>query len=330
MKRSRKIIKTASIFLVIFIGLAISAFTIYLRWQTGNIVREAKITESAPAPFPVGVNPARKQITENPELDSFFKKHVSSEYSVRRSKSWTGRALAMLTQYSWYQNLASLSGRILVIQPGERKEEVAMNFGKILGWDRIQRDEFISAVLRNPPELPEGKFAPHSYFASRRATPMEAADLVNAQFGKDFFSRYPTSTERTIPLKNALTIASLIEREGKDFEDMRLISGIIWNRIFIGMKLQIDATLQYAKGSNKSQPWWPRVFPADKQIASPFNTYENFGLPPAPIANPSMDAVLAALNPKKTECIYYFHDKESIFHCSRTYKEHVALIKKFY
>ena len=66
--------------------------------------------------------------------------------------------------------------------------------------------------------------------------------------------------------------------------------------------------------------------PDDKYIESPFNTYSNKGLPPSPIANPSTDAIIAALNPKKTDCMYYFHDRKANFHCSVTYEEHVALL----
>ena len=111
---------------------------------------------------------------------------------------------------------------------------------------------------------------------------------------------------------------------------MRDISGIIWNRLFINMPLQLDASLQYAKGTDSKTSWWPQVRPADKYIESDFNTYANKGLPPAPISNPSLDAIIAALNPKKTECMYYFHDQRGGFHCNETYEEHVAALKRIY
>jgi UPF0755 protein len=121
---------------------------------------------------------------------------------------------------------------------------------------------------------------------------------------------------------------------------MRIISGIIWNRLFNNMNLQIDATLQYAKASEPDGKtsqrgevagnWWPAVLPKDKYIKSPYNTYENPGLPPGPIATPSVAAVLAALNPVPTSCLYYFHDANGVFHCSDTYVEHVALLKEYY
>lgn len=298
--------------------------------QARLLIRETtmEVTVSEPLPFPVGVDPARKTITEQPAIDTYFKEQISS--AVPSAKNWSSRTLAALSQYAWYQNLASLSSRILVIQAGERKEEIAQNIGKILRWDRRHKLEFLTAVIERDPILPEGKFMPHTYIVSRNIIPLEVANLVSRRFDREIYSRYPETIQKKVSLEDALIIASLLEREGKDFEDMRLISGIIWNRLFSGMKLQLDATLQYVKGSKNSQPWWPRVLPADKQLASPFNTYQNAGLPPSPISNPSANAILAALNPRKTDCMYYFHDKESLIHCSATYKEHVALIEKYY
>jgi UPF0755 protein len=112
---------------------------------------------------------------------------------------------------------------------------------------------------------------------------------------------------------------------------MRYISGIIWNRLFVGMPLQLDASLQYARGSKISEKlWWPKVVPNDKYIDSPYNTYENEGLPPAPISNPSVEAVVAALNPRETDCMFYFHDSKGVFYCTENYEDHVAKLKEIY
>jgi UPF0755 protein len=135
-------------------------------------------------------------------------------------------------------------------------------------------------------------------------------------------------------MKDTLIVASLLEREAYDFDDMRYISGIICNRLFINMRLQIDATMQYAKANKLKNPgandWWPTPVPADKFIDSPYNTYKYAGLPPTPIANPSIDAIIAALNPRKTDCLFYFHDPHGKFYCTKTYEEHVALLKQVY
>jgi UPF0755 protein len=217
-----------------------------------------------------------------------------------------------------------------VIQSGERKEEIAHNFGEILDWDETQKANFLLAIEAEKPALSEGKFFPGTYIVARKATPETVAPLITEKFNTEVLARYTEDVQNLVPLTDTLIIASLLEREAYDFEDMRQISGVIWNRLFDNMRLQLDASLQYAKGSNPDEKWWPRVRPDDKYIQSPFNTYTNKGLPPSPIANPSLDAILAALNPVQTDCMYYFHDKKGIFHCTPTYEEHVALLKKYY
>lgn len=291
---------------------------------------EGGASDSPEFRFPVGVDPRHELIVENPIVDAYFKEHVAENGSAVRHVSWVGKVVGKLALMDWYQNLASVSSRLLVILPGERKEEVAQHFGKILGWDSVERETFLRSVAEAIPTLEEGKFFPGRYTVSRGAGPEEVVSLVLARFDEEVASRYGKETEAVVPLRDALTIASILEREAYDFTDMREISGVIWNRLFIDMNLQIDATLQYAKGEREDQPWWPKVVPRDKYIESPYNTYENVGLPPAPIASPSIEAILAALNPKQTDCLYYFHDQDAGFHCAPTYEEHVRLLKEYY
>ena len=281
--------------------------------------------------FPIGVNPDKKQIVESPDLDKFVVTFIEPKSeTLSMHNGWFGRILGKLAIMNWYQNLASISSRILVVESGERKEEIAEHFGKILKWNATENKEFLALIQTQAPVLTDGKFLPSTYTVSRGATPQEVAPLILEKFDTEVVSRYGPEIERMVPLNDALTIASLLEREAYDFEDMRHISGVIWNRLFVNMKLQIDATLQYAKGSKPSQPWWPRVQPSDKYLASAYNTYENKGLPPAPIANPSLESIIAALNPTKTDCMFYFHDAKGVFHCTKTYDEHVALLKQYY
>ncbi|MFZ2253121.1 MAG: endolytic transglycosylase MltG [Minisyncoccia bacterium] len=281
--------------------------------------------------FPVGVDPLHKVIVEDPIVESYFEEHVAiNKTSPQTHTSWLSKAMGKLVLMSWYQNLASISSRILIIQPGERKEQVAEHFAKILGWTKEQKAEFLKGIESTEPVLTDGKFFPGSYTVARKSLPEVVIPLVTDRFESEVLARYGSDVEDIVPLADTLTIASLLEREAYDFEDMRLIAGVIWNRLFIDMNLQIDATLQYARGSEPSEPWWPRVVPDDKYIASVYNTYKNSGLPPAPIANPSLESILAALNPRKTDCMYYFHDTHAEFHCSKTYAEHVASLKQYY
>lgn len=283
-----------------------------------------------PAPFPVSVNPIAKHIADVPLVNSPANKTIENEGSRLLYISWLKRAVRSFAQYDWYQNLASPSSRILVIEQGERREQIVNNFGDILKWNERERTTFEGLVVDEYPALGEGKFFPGHYLVNRSASPEDVAALVNKRFENEVLLRYNDDVARLVPFGTALTLASLLEREAYSYEDMEHIAGIIWNRLFIDMPLQIDATLQYAKGTNSWQPWWPQVHPNDKFIDSVYNTYKHKGLPPAPIANPSVDALLAALNPKNTECLFYFHNASGDFFCSVTYEEHVENLKREY
>lgn len=283
------------------------------------------------APFPVSVDPENKTIQEDPALYSFIANAGQARWylpSLVPSGPFA-RFLAKITSSSWYQ-LAIPGGRLLVIFPGERKEEVAKNIGDILGWTRDDKARFISLVTADDPGLSEGKFFPEKYLVAVDATPETVAALVNDKFNSEVVERYQNGASDRLPLEDALVIASLLEREAYEFQDMREISGVIWNRLFIDMPLQLDATLQYAKGSRPDvSTWWPVPTPSDKYITSPYNTYQHKGLPPAPIANPSVEAILAALNPIDTDCLFYFHSNNE-FYCSETYEEHVENLRRVF
>ncbi len=281
--------------------------------------------------FPVGVNVLAKKIAEDPQVELYVETFLSIDTTNSRRGRLIDRVLAQIAQFDWYQNLASSVSRILVIYPGERREEIVENIGDILKWDDTERKLFSTYIAQAEPVLAEGKFFPGRYVVPSDATPENVADLLYERFAEEILARYGVAVEAQVPLKDALTIASLLEREAYDFTDMRYISGIIWNRLFINMPLQLDASLQYARGSKVTEKlWWPKIVPKDKYIESPYNTYQNPGLPPTPIANPSVEAVVAALNPRETDCMFYFHDPKGVFYCTEDYEAHVAKLKAVY
>lgn len=282
------------------------------------------------APFPLGVDPVAERITEQPAADTFYRRHIAGTMQEPKDEGWLAGALTRLGQFAWVQNLASPASRVLVIEPGERHEEVVDNFGDILRWNNEERQYFRELVASAAPKLREGKFYPEHYIVATGAPPEEVAALVLTSFESEVLKRYTPAIDATVPLSQALTIASLLEREAYSFADMRNISGIIWNRLFVDMPLQIDASLQYVKGSRPYGPWWPQVTPSDKFLSSPFNTYEHAGLPPSPIANPSLAAIVAALNPRKTDCLFYFHNAAGEFFCANDYDTHVDLLRQEY
>lgn len=282
-------------------------------------------------PFPVGVDPENKIIKENPRAAVLFKDNRYLNAAVAGAPGVFEILSNAIASTQLYQLVAGAGSvpHVVTINPGVRKEQVAAIFGKALRWDASTQTMFTKLPPVSTEQLTEGTIAPGDYAFSDHASVLEVQTAVKERFEDTVLSRYTPEIRKIVPLDEGLTIASIIERETSDPEEMRIISGIIWNRIFQGMKLQMDSTLQYAKANGRGS-WWPQVVPRDKYIDSPYNTYQNDGLPPGPISDPSTAAVLAALNPRKTSCLFYFHDDNGDFHCSDTYEKHVATLKKFY
>jgi len=120
-------------------------------------------------------------------------------------------------------------------------------------------------------------------------------------------------------LRSVVILASLIEREARKPEDRTKISGVIYNRLRRGMKLDIDATVQYARGEHKA-----RLLYSDLAVDSPYNTYRHAGLPPGPIANPGKAAIEAALHPADTDALYYVARRDGRHIFSSTLEDHNA------
>lgn len=123
-----------------------------------------------------------------------------------------------------------------------------------------------------------------------------------------------------------LIMASIVEKESPDKEDMPDIAGVFYNRLAVNMPLQSDATINYVTNGGRPMPTGE-----DLETDSPFNTYKNPGLPPAPICNPGIEAIKAAINPRKNDYFYFLMPQDgtgtTIF--SKTYDEHLRNKAKY-
>lgn len=232
----------------------------------------------------------------------------------------------------------------VTIKEGLRKEEIAALIGEILGWDEATELTWLREDTAPDVDHVEGVYFPDTYLIPLDETPAEVATRLRRRFDEKFAPYAAEALKQNIRWPTVLKIASLVQREAGGKSDMPLIAGILWNRLLDGMKLDVDATVQYARDTQifrsvvqqnigdtipRTVDWWAPLKVADKKIDSPYNTYTNSGLPPAPIANPGVDAISAVLNPTKTSCFYYLHDREGVIHCARTYEEHLANIKRY-
>jgi len=215
----------------------------------------------------------------------------------------------------------------VVIPEGLRKEQIAEILAEQLSWSEQEKSDWVTKFTAMKYDYLEGVYFPDTYLIPKDESGLEIAQRFINKFNEEFTPYSEKFIEANIKWDTVLKIASLIQREAGSKDDMPLIAGIIWNRLLKGMKLEIDATLQYITG--ESGNWWGAVKPEYKQIDSPYNTYLYKGLPPHPICNPGINAIDAVLNSTETECIYYLHDSKKQIHCAKTYEEHLENIEKY-
>jgi UPF0755 protein len=216
----------------------------------------------------------------------------------------------------------------VVVPEGLRKEEIAVLLGTTLGWTSAQETAWENAYKQINADDIEGVYFPDTYLIPVAETPTTVATRIIDQFNQSFLPYSTDFTAQNIKWTTGLNLASIVQREAADDADMPLIAGILWNRLTQNIALDVDATLQYARG-NTGNGWWAPVTAADKAIDSPYNTYKYKGLPPHPISNPGLAAIEAVLQPASTTCIYYIHDKNRVTHCADTYAKQQANIQMY-
>lgn len=125
-------------------------------------------------------------------------------------------------------------------------------------------------------------------------------------------------------LSDIVILASLVEKEARTSANRRIVAGILYNRLKLGMPLQVDAVFGYIFGRDTYSPSL-----GDLSIDSPYNTYTRTGLPPGPIDNPGLDSLEAAIHPTKTNYLYYLTGKDTVMHYATTYAGHQANQTKY-
>ena len=217
----------------------------------------------------------------------------------------------------------------LTFPEGWRKEEFAQRLGANLS-------DFNTEEFLNLAENYEGELFPDTYLLPKEASPSVMLKFFLNNFQKKFTSDLESIlTKSGLTKKEALILASLIERETKSDQDRPIVAGILLNRLRADWPLQIDATLQYALANLRCSSlkndcdWWVVPTVADKKIVSPYNTYLNKGLPPAPICNPGLSSIKAVVYPQDSNYWFYISDLKGQMHYARTIEEHNANIQKY-
>lgn len=172
----------------------------------------------------------------------------------------------------------------------------------------------------------DGFLMPNTYFFSDPPTPEQALHRMLEQFKADYarlMEAYPGSEE--YDLVRIVTVASLIEEEARVDDERSLVAAVIYNRLEKNMPLEMDSTLQYIL--NK---YGQRLLNVDKEVDSPYNTYQRRGLPPGPISNPGVESLRAALEPADETYLFFVSNADGETHTfSTTLREHNRAVAKY-
>lgn len=170
----------------------------------------------------------------------------------------------------------------------------------------------------------EGYLYPATYNLSRGGGEEQLLEQMISQFNKEYSELHPTGLSGGFSRHEIVTLASIIEKEAIAAEEKALISSVFHNRLRIGMPLQSDPTAVYGVRAFSG-----KISKADIMRPSPYNTYLNKGLPPGPIGNPGRGAVLAAINPAKTDFLYFVARQDGTHHFSRNLTEHNRAVARY-
>lgn len=223
----------------------------------------------------------------------------------------TARSLTLATNDVW-----------ITIPEGFRAQEIADVLEKEI---RTYKETWRKTLEDN-----EGYLFPDTYLIPKTAEINQIVSILRNNFDNRFIE-IEKNKKPGLDNDDVVKIASLVEREARHDVDRPLVASVIHNRIDIGMKLDIDATVQYVLGYQEDEKrWWKENLTFDDlEISSPYNTYRKAGLPPAPIANPGFAALSAAANPAKTNYLYYLSDQKGVNHYAETIEEHNANKEKY-
>lgn len=232
----------------------------------------------------------------------------------------------------------------VLIREGEQLTEIAKEVEKSTNYSaedfmaKVQDEDFLRYLVQKFPKLLtqsyngyqvkyvlEGYLFPATYDMNDSKTLQMLITEMVAKTDEVMSKYYDKILASDYTLQEIMAMASLIEKEGTKLEDRKKISSVFHNRIKENMKLQTDVSVQYALGEHKEA-----LSLEDLEVDSPYNLYQNYGVGPGPYNSPSEDSIVAALEPEKTDYLYFLadiHTKEIYY--AKTYEEHLELKAKY-
>ena len=218
----------------------------------------------------------------------------------------------------------------LIIPEGFTLEQIAQTVAQLQGefkepltteafMAKVQDENFIAQEVARYPKLLEslpakdsgvryrleGYLFPATYTIKESTTIESLIDEMLATMDKNLSPHYATIKEKNLTVNELLTIASLVEKEGAKTEDRKLIAGVFYNRLNLGIPLQSNIAILYAEGKLGQKISLADDVAIDTTIDSPYNVYKNIGLMPGPVDSPSLDAIESSINQTKSDNLFF-------------------------
>ncbi|MDP3093641.1 MAG: endolytic transglycosylase MltG [bacterium] len=275
----------------------------------------------------INLTTAEADLTPKLKSQGYIRSEWAFNY-VLRKKEWQGKIepggyIVSKAMNAWQLAEVLINHpyqKWVAIPEGLRAAEIAEKLQEKLNWSNTAKAEFLLNIR-------EGYSFPDTYLLDLDFTGGDVAKRMESQFNEKTADLFKKAAEKDIRNDTLIVLASLVQREAANDEEMPIIAGVIWNRWLKDMPFQIDATVQYALGDPEN--WWPAIKPEDYKFDSPYNTYIHKGRPPSPICNPGLAAINAVINSEDSEYLYYLHDSEGQIHLAKTYEEHLQNIEEY-
>lgn len=313
---------------VLFIFLIIIGTVCFVVYREGSLPVDRSNT--AKKIFVVRQGDTLNEITNNLEKQDLIRSKlvfyiVVKQLNVDRSIQAGAFALSQSMDAATIAN-ALTHGTLdkwVTILEGWRKEEVAATIAE--NFD-IKESDFIKSAK-------EGYLFPDTYLIPTEAKSERVLQILQDNFDKKFDADLKAKIKKNgLTEKQAVILASLIEREARSATAKKEVAGILLKRLQNDWLLNIDATVQYAVGYQKEEKsWWKRHLSTDDlKMESPYNTYLHTGLPPAPICNPGLDSLKAVAEADaSTPYWFYITGNDNKMHYAETLEEHNANVEKY-
>ena len=339
----RKIVLIISILLLLFIVLISGGGYLYIESALKPVDSDSKNIKQVDIPIGSSVT----GIAEILESKGIIKSAKVFKYYVKLKNE--GGFMAGEYQLSPSMDVPEIVGRLktgkvlakasfkITIPEGKQLKEIATIMAKATKqnendvFNKLNDKEFIKTLMVKYPDILteeilnssvkyplEGYLYPATYPFYKKNPSVE--EMVAAMLSKTrtVLSGYAEESEKKkLSVHQLLTMASLVEEEATEKADRKTIASVFYNRIKKGMMLQTDPTVLYAQGKHKA-----RVLYKDLEVDSPYNTYQNTGLPPGPIANAGKSSIEASLDPNDTDFYYFIATADGDVIFTKTLEEH--------